>query len=119
MRTAWPALRLILLVDGLVFLAAALMNFGVHLLVFSFAAPIWQAGTGEAVIAAVLLAAAFSARRGVAWTGFWLSALGIAFGLSSRAVVGAARSIHLLLVPLAAVLLGLLLASRGHKAGRA
>src|SRR5581483_6433739 len=65
MRTAWPALRLILLVDGLVFLAAALMNFGVHLLVLSFAAPIWQAGTGEAVIAAVLLAAAFSARRGL------------------------------------------------------
>ncbi len=41
--------------------------------------------------------------RALYWTAYVLSALGIAFGLSSARVVGAAREIHLVLVPLAAI----------------
>jgi hypothetical protein len=40
---------------------------------------------------------------------FVLSVLGIAFGLASRQVVGPARAVHVVLVPLAIVILALLL----------
>jgi len=46
-----------------------------------------------------------------------LSVLGIAFGLASARVVGAAREIHILLVPLAAVGIGVLLWHRYRTKG--
>ena len=106
-------LRAVILVDGLIFLTAALLNFGARVPLgvaeLSFPVPIWQAGTGEAVIGLMLLAAALTGRIGLSWTAFGLSALGIAFGLASRRVQGPARDIHVLLVPLAVVIFGLLL----------
>jgi hypothetical protein len=57
----------------------------------------------------IFLAAAATGRVAVAWGAFVLSVLGIAFGLSSRRVVGEARDIHVVLVPLAVAVLALLL----------
>lgn len=113
MRRTSVALRTVLVVDAAVFLVAAALNAGVHIpLAFAtlrFAAPVWQAGIGEAVIGVVLLVAAVLGKRGVAWTAFAMSVLGIAFGLSSDRVVGAARDVHVVLVPLAVIVLALLL----------
>lgn len=110
-----PLLRGVLLVDGAIFLVAALLNWGFQVplgfVTLAFAPAVWQAGVGEAVVGCTLVLAATTARRRIAWTGFWLSAVGIAFGLSSHAVQGAARQVHVVLVPLAVVLLLLLLAS--------
>lgn len=106
-------LRAVLAVDAVVFLVAAALNAGVHIplgfATLRFAPPVWQAGIGEAVIGVVLVAAALLGSRRVAWTAFALSVLGIAFGLSSARVVGAARDVHVVLVPLAVVVLVLLL----------
>lgn len=106
-------LRIVLAVDAVVFLTAALLNFGLHIpLGFaepSFPLPIWQAGIGEAVIGLALLGAAVTGRVGIAWVAFLLSIVGIAFGLSSARVQGPARDIHLILVPLAVAVFGLLL----------
>src|ERR1035437_7488808 len=56
-------LRATLFVYAVVFLSAALFNFGAQLTIgsadLSFPNPIWQAGVGEAVIGLALLAAAF------------------------------------------------------------
>jgi hypothetical protein len=106
-------LRPVLAVDGAVFLAAALLNWGLRIplgfATVAFAPAVWQAGIGEAVIGCAVVAAAWSARRRLAWVGFSLSVLGILFGLSSHAVQGAARDVHVVLVPLALVVLVLLL----------
>jgi hypothetical protein len=106
-------LRAVLFVDGAIFLLAALLNFGAKVplgfAVANFPVPIWQAGVGEAVIGVTLLAAAVSGRMALAWTAFWLSVGGILFGLSSAKIQGPARDIHIILVPLAAVVFGLLL----------
>ncbi|MGE5333170.1 MAG: hypothetical protein ACM3N4_00590 [Nitrososphaerota archaeon] len=106
-------LRAALLVDAAVFLSAALLNFGAKIpLGFTelyFPVAIWQAGTGEAVIGLALLAAALTGRSALAWAAFGLSVVGIAFGLSSARVQGPARDIHIVLVPLAVVIFGLLL----------
>jgi len=75
---------------------------------FYFGEPIWQAGLGEAVIGVVLVASALREGRALYWTAYGLSVLGIAFGLSSARVVGAAREIHFVLVPLAAIGLAML-----------
>jgi hypothetical protein len=105
-----------LVVDAVVFLAAALLNLGVRvplgLVELRFAVPVWQAGVGEAIIGLTLLAAGLTARARLAWVGFWLSVVGIVFGLSSPRVQGAARDIHLVLVPLAVVVLMLLLSTK-------
>jgi hypothetical protein len=105
-------MRAWLVIDGVIFGTAAAFNFGfgvsVGHLALRFEEPIWQAGTGEAVIALLLLAAAVTRRRVVAWIAFAASVLGIAFGLASRRVVGEARDIHAVLVPVAVVLLVLL-----------
>lgn len=105
------ALRAVLVVDGVVFLLAATLNFGARIplgvATLRFG-PVWQAGIGEAVIGVLLLLAALTRRRSLAWVAFALSVLGIAIGLRSTQVVGAARDIHLVLVPLAVVLLVLL-----------
>jgi hypothetical protein len=91
----------------------ALLNFGTSIPLgfgeLHFPQPIWQAGVGEAVIGLALLAAAATGRLRIAWVAFWLSAAGIVFGLSSVRVQGPAREIHLILVPLAAVVGSLLL----------
>src|SRR4051812_33630058 len=101
------SLRLVTLVDAVVFLVAALLNFGLSVplgvadLVFPVA--IWQAGVGEAVIGVALLAAALRDRSRLYWVAYALSVLGIAFGLLSVRVQGPARTIHVVLVPLAIV----------------
>lgn len=106
-------LRVVLVVDAVVFLTAALLNFGLHIPLgfaqLSFPVPIWQAGIGEAIIGLALLAAAVTGRMRIAWVAFWLSVVGIVFGLSSARVQGPARDIHVILVPLAIVVFGLLL----------
>ena len=112
-------LRVALLVDAAVFLAAALLNLGVQVplgfATLRFADPIWQAGTGEAIIGTALLAAGLQGRARLAWVALWMSVLGIAVGLSSARVQGAARDIHIVLVPLAIVVFALLLRTRpGH-----
>jgi hypothetical protein len=98
-------LRSATVVYGLVFLAAFLQNMGLRLAVapldFYFSEPIWQAGIGEAVIGSLLLVSAVRDRVKMYWVAYILSVLGIVFGLSSVRVVGAAREIHILLVPLA------------------
>ena len=105
-------LRALTAAYGLVFLASSLQNFGLRLslgpLDFYFGEPIWQAGAGEAVIGILLVAAAVRESRPLYWTAYVLSVLGIAFGLSSARVVGAAREIHLVLAPLAAIGLAIL-----------
>lgn len=110
------ATRLILLVDGLVFVAAALLNLGLRIPLgfaeLAFPSPIWQAGMGELAIGAALLAAGVTMRTGLAWAAFLLSVVGILFGLSSSRVQGPARDVHLLLVPLALLLLALLATCR-------
>jgi hypothetical protein len=106
------ALRVVTIVDGVVFLVAALLNFGITIplvavdLVFPVA--VWQAGVGEAVIGVLLLAAAIRARTRLYWIAYLLSVLGIAFGLLSPRVEGPARAIHVVLVPLAIIGIGLL-----------
>ena len=111
-RAASALLRAVTLVYGLVFLASFLQNVGLRLALgpihFYFGAPIWQAGIGEAVIGALLLLAVSRDGLRSYWIAYLLSVLGIVFGLSSARVIGAAREIHLLLVPLAAVGLSLL-----------
>jgi len=112
-RRSLPLLRAALLVDGLVFLVAAAFNFGARTSVgaahLEFGVPIWQAGLGEAVISVALLIAATTGRPTVAWVALVMSGLGIVFGLSSRQVEGAARDIHVILVPIAIIVLGLLI----------
>jgi hypothetical protein len=109
-------LRVALLVDAVVFLGASLLNLGVQVplgvVTLRFADPIWQAGTGEAVIGMALLAAGLRGRTRLAWVAFWMSVLGIAIGLSSPRVQGAARDLHAVMVPLAIVVLALLLQAR-------
>jgi hypothetical protein len=106
-------LSLVLVVDGAVFLVAALLNAGVHvplgIITLRFSVPVWQAGVGEVVIGLVLVMAGLTRRRWLSWTAFALSIAGIAFGLSSHRVVGAARDVHVVLVPLAVVVMVLLL----------
>jgi len=75
---------------------------------FFFSQPVWQAGIGEAAIGLLLLAAAWRDRWRPYVTAYALSALGIAFGLVSQRVVGAAREIHVILVPLAVAGIALL-----------
>ncbi len=108
-----PLLRTLALVYGVVFLAAFLQNIGLRLTVgqldLYFSEPVWQAGIGEAVIGVLLLVAALRDRAKLYWIAYVLSVLGIAFGLASARVVGAAREIHILLVPLAVLGIVLLL----------
>ena len=106
-------LRAALFVDAVVFLIAALLNFGMRIPLgfgeLRFPDPIWQAGIGETVIGLALLAAAATGHPRIAWVAFWLSVAGIVVGLSSARVQGPARDIHVILVPLAAVVGSLLL----------
>jgi hypothetical protein len=105
----WSALvlRALTVVDGLVFLTAAFQNFGLRITAGPierwFPVAIWQAGVGEAVIGVALLAAALSDRTRAFSVAYAMSVVGIGFGLLSSRVVGPARDIHLLLVPLAVV----------------
>jgi hypothetical protein len=105
-------LRVVLFIDAVVFLTAALLNMGLTIPLgfaeLSFPVAIWQAGIGEAVIGFTLLAAAITGNITVSWVAFVLSVLGIAFGLSSSKVQGPARDIHILLVPLAVIVFALL-----------
>ena len=120
MRTPGPRvlllLRTTLCVDAVVFLTAALLNFRMPIPLglgeLRFPDPLWQAGLGEAVIGVVLLAAAVTGRPAIAWVALGLSVAGIVVGLSSARVQGPAREIHLILVPLAAVVFALLLGRR-------
>jgi hypothetical protein len=113
--------RSLMSLDGLVFLGAAFLNWGLRVplgvMTLAFSPRVWQAGIGEAVIGCFLLAAAATGRRTLAWVAFGLSVFGIVFGLSSRAVQGPARSVHIVLVPLACVLLVLLVIGRPRSAG--
>src|SRR5438105_7970017 len=106
-------LRAALFVDAVVFLTAALLNLGTKVPLgfaeLSFPVPIWQAGIGEAVIGLALLAAAVTGRATISWVAFWMSVAGIVFGLSSSRVQGPARDVHVLLVPLAAIVFVLLM----------
>jgi hypothetical protein len=64
-------LRIVFVLDTAVFLGAALFNFGLQIplgfTTLRFADPIWQAGTGETVIGAALLAAGLSGGRRLPW----------------------------------------------------
>ena len=112
-------LRAVLVVDAVVFLTAALLNLGLKIPLgfteLNFPVPIWQAGIGEAIIGLTLLAAAGTGRAPLAWVAWGLSVGGIVFGLSSAKVQGPARDIHVLLVPLAAIVFGLLLGLRQQR----
>ena len=116
-----PLLKTLAVVYGLVFLAACVQNLGLRLVVgpldLYFSEPIWQAGIGEAVIGILLLVAALRDRAKLYWIAYVLPVLGIAFGLASARVVGAAREIHILLVSLAAVGIGVLLWRRYRTKG--
>lgn len=113
-------LRAALLLDAVVFLVAALLNFGAQIplgvTTLRVADPIWQAGTGETVIGAALLTAGLRGRARPAWVALWLSVFGIAIGLSSPRVQGAARGIHAIMVPLAVVVFALLLQDKRRSA---
>lgn len=112
-------LRAALIVDATVFLLAALLNFGAKIPLgfaeLNFPLAVWQAGIGEAVIGLALLAAAITGRTTLAWVALELSVVGIVFGLSSARVQGPAREIHIVLVPLAVVVFGLLLWARQQR----
>ncbi|HET9981783.1 MAG TPA: hypothetical protein VFQ32_15140 [Ktedonobacterales bacterium] len=112
-------LRAALIVDATVFLLAALLNFGAKIPLgfaeLNFPLAVWQAGIGEAVIGLALLAAAITGRTTLAWVALGLSVVGIVFGLSSARVQGPAREIHIVLVPLAVVVFGLLLWARQQR----
>ncbi len=116
-------LRIVLVIDAAVFVGAALFNFGlrvpVGLTTLRFADPIWQAGTGETVIGALLLAAGLTRRRRLSWAALVMSVLGIVFGLSSNRVQGAARDLHVVMIALAVLTLALLLATgrRNRRSG--
>jgi hypothetical protein len=105
--------RVVFVLDAAVFFGAALFNFGLRiplgLTTLRFADAIWQAGTGEALIGAVLLAAGLTAGRRLSWAALVMSVLGIAFGLSSDRVQGAARDLHVVMIALAVLVLALLL----------
>jgi hypothetical protein len=115
-------LRAATLVDAVVFLTAALLNLDATIplgfVTLSFPVPIWQAGIGEAVIGLTLLAAALTGRATLSWVAWGMSVLGIVFGLSSRQVQGPARDVHVLLVPLAVVVFGLLVGVRQQRRQR-
>ena len=106
-------MRAALFVDAVVFLTAALLNLGAKIPLgfteLGFPVPIWQAGIGEAVIGLALLAAAVTGRATIGWVALWMSVVGIVFGLSSSKVQGPARDVHVLLVPLAVIVFGLLM----------
>ncbi|MDZ5446503.1 hypothetical protein U2F26_27895 [Micromonospora sp. 4G57] len=108
-------LRTVLFLDAAVFFSAALFNFGLEVRLgfttLRFADSIWQAGTGETVISAVLLAAGLTGGRRLSWVALVMSVLGIAFGLSSDRVQGAARDLHVVMIALAVLVLALLLAT--------
>ncbi len=110
--TLTAVLRAILIVDAVVFLSAALFNLGVKIPLgrteIGFPVAIWQAGVAESIIGLALLAAGVTGSLALSWVSFWMSAFGIAFGLSSPAVQGPPREVHILLVPLAALVFGLL-----------
>lgn len=112
-------LRAVFLLDAAVFLGAALLNMSIHIplgfATLRFSDPIWQAGTGEAVIGAALLAAGLTGRGRLSWVAWVMSVLGIAVGLSSVRVQGAARDIHVVLVPLAVAVFVLLLRRTGRR----
>ncbi len=105
-------LRAVIILDAVVFLIAAALNLGARIPLdfaeLSFPVAIWQAGVGEAAIGLVLLAAAATASPRLSWVASGMSAIGILFGLSSARVQGPAREVHVLLVPLAFVILALL-----------
>ena len=106
-------LRLVLVLGAAVFFGAALFNFGLEIplgfVTLRFADAIWQAGTGETVIGAVLLAAGLTGGRRLSWVAWVMSVLGIAFGLASDRVQGAARDLHVVMIALAVLVLALLL----------
>ncbi len=105
-------LRIVLFLDAAVF-GAALFNFGLEVplgfTTLRFADSIWQAGTGETVIGTVLLTAGLTGGRRLSWVALVMSVLGIAFGLSSDPVQGAARDLHVVMIALAVLVLALLL----------
>lgn len=106
-------LRIVLVLGAAVFFGAALFNVGLRvplgLTTLRFADPIWQAGTGETVIGALLLAAGLTRGRRLSWAALVTSVLGIVFGLSSNRVQGAARDLHVVMIALAVLTLALLL----------
>lgn len=108
-------LRIALVLDAAFFFGAALFNFGLEVplgfTTLRFADSIWQAGTGETVIGALLLAAGLTKGRGLSWVAWAMSVLGIAFGLSSDRVQGAARDLHVAMISLAVLVLALLLST--------
>jgi hypothetical protein len=109
-------LRIVLVLDAAVFFGAALFNFGLQVplgfTTLRFADPIWQAGTGETVIGAVLLAAGPAGGRRLPWVAWVMSVLGIAFGLASDRVQGAARDLHVVMIALAVLVVALLVTGR-------
>ncbi len=112
-------LRIALLADSLTFLTAATLNFGARIplgfATLAFPAPGPQAGTGEAVIGTALLVAGVTLSRAWSWVAFWLSVMGIAFGLAfTSAAGGPAFEVHLILAPLALLVLGLLVWTHGE-----
>lgn len=117
------AIRALLLLDGAIFAAGALLNFGLRIPIgvteLAFPTPIAAAGIWELAIGATLVAAGVTMHPGLGWLAVGLSIAGIAFGLASPGVEGPARDLHLLLVPLA-VVVTVLLAARSladRKAG--
>jgi hypothetical protein len=113
-------LRIVFVLDAAVFFGAALFNFGLQVplrfTTLRFADPIWQAGTGETVIGAALLAAGPAGGRRLPWVAWVMSVLGIVFGLASDRVQGAARDLHVVMIALAVLVVALLVT--GRRGGR-
>jgi hypothetical protein len=112
------ALRVALIVNGLVFALSAALNFGARIplgsLSIAYPTAIVAAGIGEAIIAVLLLAAGISGRRSLAWLAFWLSVAGTLFGLvATSSGGGPVWAFHAVEVALALVLLALLLWNAG------
>ena len=104
---ARQALPLVTVLSGIVFLVSAAFNLGVSFTfgssVVGFSSPSASIASYELAIGAVLLASAALSNLYLYGGAYLFASVGIAEGLLSPAVQGLARSLHEVMVPLAAI----------------